>query len=143
MDCEQRRLNLSIRQGERAGAKPATVVSPTPFSGIPMSSFFLALNGPSLKRDGKLIGRRPDAYTHTASSSHAPPTSNELDRVKKPAYFDSARRNRHLLVKNNWFGGITVIIIINRFGPRPPSRKRQRMSAVKTPIIADNDGWNG
>ena len=77
-------------------------------------------------------------HTHTASSSHATPTSNELDRVKKPAYFDSARRNRHLLVKNNWFGGITVIII-NRFGPRPPSRKRQRMSAVKTPIIADNN----
>ena len=93
--------------------------------------------------------------THTASSNvgapDAMPTSNELDRGKKSAYFDSTRaaaaatRDTISAVRHNWFSGrITTIAItiINRFrAPSlPPSRKRQRMSAVKTPIIADN-GW--
>ena len=89
----------------------------------------------------------------TADSSDRPRDcgrSKELDRWKKPAYFDSAREGggaeeggtdsrRH--VKNNWFRRISAtVIIINRLGPLSLSSVSLAVvSAVKTPIIADND----
>ena len=90
--------------------------------------------------------------THAADSLDRPRDrgrSKELDRWKKPAYFDSAREGggaeeggtdrRH--VKNNWFRRISAtVIIINRLGPLSLSSVSLAVvSAVKTPIIADND----
>ena len=93
--------------------------------------------------------------THAAAAADSPDRprdrgrSKELDRWKKPAYFDSAREGggaeeggrdrRH--VKNNWFRRISAtVIIINRLGPLSLSSVSLAVaSAVKTPIIADND----
>ena len=89
--------------------------------------------------------------THIADRQRDRGRSKELDRWKKPAYFDSAREGggaeeggtdrRH--VKNNWFRRISAtVIIINRLGPLSLSSVSLAVvSAVKTPIIADNDDW--
>ena len=80
--------------------------------------------------------------THTASSGVGAravplPTSNELDGGKKPAYFDSARATRDTL--SSITGSVASPPSSSTGLGLPPSRKRQRMSAVKTPIIADNN----